>query len=511
MSRLAPFSLPGTEVFTILPPMFWSPDSRFIAFHAGGHLKIVSLSGGAPQAVCRVTTLAVGGSWSRDDVILIGNAAGGVLRCPASGGDATAVTAPAESEIDLLPSFLSDGRHFLFLRVSRSVPERSGIYVGELDAPLDVRRPRLIATGFGAAFVPATDSALGFVVFALDSALYAQRFDERRLELTGEPVRMAERVGSYLDCPFFSASTNTLVHRAPDPDFQLTWFNRHGHQLGCVGHPARFTGLALSPDGNRAVVAKHVPQSTVDQDLWLFDLTRDAPARRMTFEPTLEFWPLWATNDRFVFGCGGGESGVYEQSVCGRRQLLLKTGVTEIPTSVTADLRVLLYSTVAEPAMGWDVWVQLGQGDSAIRAPFIRREFDQRQATLSPDGRWVAYVSNENGPNDVFVAEFRLDERTGAVSAGESLPVSHGGGFAPRWRYDGRELFYLMADGSVMAVEVETEPTFRPGGSRRLFQVPGVIPEWGVTEDGNRFLFAVPVSPPSPFNIVRDWQSALPK
>jgi DNA-binding winged helix-turn-helix (wHTH) protein len=214
MSRLAPFSLPGTEVFTILPPMFWSPDSRFIAFHAGGHLKIVSLSGGAPQAVCRVTTLAVGGSWSRDDVILIGNAAGGVLRCPASGGDATAVTAPAESEIDLLPSFLSDGRHFLFLRVSRSVPERSGIYVGELDAPLDVRRPRLIATGFGAAFVPATDSALGFVVFALDSALYAQRFDERRLELTGEPVRMAERVGSYLDCPFFSASTNTLVHKS---------------------------------------------------------------------------------------------------------------------------------------------------------------------------------------------------------------------------------------------------------------------------------------------------------
>jgi eukaryotic-like serine/threonine-protein kinase len=228
-------------------------------------------------------------------------------------------------------------------------------------------------------------------------------------------------------------------------------------------------------------------------------------------EAKLEFWPVWATNDRFVFGCGAGESGVYEQSVCGRRQLMLRTGVTEIPTSVTADLRVLLYSTVAEPSMGWDVWVQLGQGDSAIRTPLIRREFDQRQAVLSPDGRWVAYVSNENGPNDVFVAEFRLDERTGAVSAGESLPVSQGGGLAPRWRSDGRELFYLMADGSVMAVEVDAERTLRLGRPTRLFQVPGVIPESGVTEDGSRFLFAVPASPPPPFTIVRDWQSALPK
>jgi DNA-binding winged helix-turn-helix (wHTH) protein len=511
MSRLEPFPLPGTDVFTILPPMFWSPDSRFIGFQAGGHLKIVSLSGGAPQVVCDLNGAAVGGSWNRDNVILIGNALGGVLRCPAAGGVTTPVTAPAESEIDLYPSFLSDGRHFLFLRVSRSRPERSGIYVRALDAPPDLPAHRLIATGFGAAFVPATDSAFGFVMFAQDGALYAQRFDERPRELTGQPVRVAESVGSYLDGAFFSASSTTLVHRAPDPNFQLTWFSRHGHDIGRVGEPGRFVGLALSPNGNRALVAKHVPQSTVDQDLWLFDLTRDAMARRMTFEPTLEFWPVWATDDRFVFGCGGGESGIYEQTLCGRRRLFLQTGTTEIPTCVTSDLQMLLYATVAEPAMGWDVWVQLGQGESAIRTPFIRREFDQRQAVLSSDGRWVAYVSNENGPNEVFVAEFQIDTRTGAVSAGESVPVSQGGGFSPRWRGDTRELFYLMGDGSVMSVDVDTTPVFRPGRPRQLFRVAGVIPEWGVTTDGSRFLFAVPVSSPPPFNIVRDWQAALSK
>ncbi len=253
----------------------------------------------------------------------------------------------------------------------------------------------------------------------------------------------------------------------------------------------------------------HCPHSTVDQDLWLYDVTRDATPRRLTFDPTLESWPVWATNDRFVFGCGGGESGVYEQTIDGRRNLILRTGRTEIPTSVTPDLEVLLYATVAEPSMRTDVWVQYGHGDAAIRAPFVRREFDQWQATLSPDRRWVAYVSNENGPNEVFVAKFHADAHSRVASAGESIPISRGGGFAPRWRDDARELFYLTADGSVMSVNIETEPVFRPGDPRLLFKVPGVVPEWGVTKDGARFLFAVPVTPPPPFHIIYGWQSGL--
>jgi hypothetical protein len=220
--QVDPFPLPGTDVFTILPPMFWSPDSQSVAFQSGGQIKIVRLSGGAPQAVCSMDGAAVGGCWNRDNLILLGNAAAGVLKCPASGGIPTPVTTPAQSEIDLYPSFLSDGRRFLFLRVSRSRPEQSGIFIGDLNAPPDVRSDRLIATGFGAAFVPPVDSALGVIVFAQDGMLYAQHFDEQRLEQTGEPVCLADRVGSYLDGAFFSVSARTLVHRSPDPDFQLT-------------------------------------------------------------------------------------------------------------------------------------------------------------------------------------------------------------------------------------------------------------------------------------------------
>ena len=205
----------------------------------------------------------------------------------------------------------------------------------------------------------------------------------------------------------------------------------------------------------------------------------------------------------------GGESGIYEQTIDGPRHLILQTGQTEIPTSVTSDLGVLLYATLADPLTRADVWVQRGVGDTAVRTPFVRREFDQWQATLSPDQRWVAYVSNENGPNEVFVAEFLVDTASGAVSAGPTIPVSKAGGVAPRWRHDGRELLYLAGDGSVMAVDVSHEPVFRAGEPRRLFSVPGAIPEWGLSRDGERFLFAVPVHPPSPFHIIHNWQSGL--
>ncbi len=417
----------------------------------------------------------------------------------------------SEQERHLFPSFLSDGRHFIYLRISRTKPETSGIYTSELGSGSAPIGNRLITTGFGAVFVAGADSELGFIVFARDGSLLAQRFDERRLELIGDPIRVADRVGSYLDWAFFSVSSKTLVYRAPDPDFQLTWFNREGHELGRVGAPARFTELTLSPEGDRALVAMHAPQGTTDQDLWLFDLSRSSFQRRVTFEPTLESSPVWSTNDRFVFGSTGGPSGVYQQTVDGQPQLLFTTGRPEMPTSITPDEGILLFTTPGEAPMGSDVWVRTGKGASAIVRPFLQGEKDESDAQFSPDGRWVAYVSNEGGPNEVFVTEFRFDPRAGTVSPVESIRISESGGIAPRWHRDGRELFYLTPDGSVMAVDVETKREFRPSQAKRLFTVTGVIPEWGVTQDGARFLFAVPVTPPPPFNIVQDWQAALPK
>jgi hypothetical protein len=411
-----------------------------------------------------------------------------------------------------MPSFLSDGRRFIYLRVVRSKPEGSGIYVGDLGSESTGLGERLIATGFPAKYVPAADDGSGFIVFAQDGALYAQRFDEAQLTLTGERRRLADRIGSYLDWASFAVSPTTLVYRAPEPAFQLTWFDRQGRDVGHIGAPEHVAGLALSPDDGHAIVAKHAPQSVVDQDLWLYDLTRRANPTLQTSETSLEFWPLWVTNDRFVYGVGGGETGVYQQTVGGDRQLLFTTDRVAFPTSATGDGRVVLFTTATfrDAARGFDVWVWTAEGSKG-GAPLVARESDQTQAQLSRDGRRVAYVSNESGRNEVFVADVRIDPASGSVSVGESLPISEGGGFAPRWSGDGRELFYLTIDGAVMTVEVDEKGASSSVPPKRLFGVPGVMQEWGVTKDGNRFLFAVPVGPTPPLTVVRDWQAGLPK
>ena len=261
MNTLQPVPLPGTEVFAIIPPVVWSPDSRFVAFDPGYVLKKASVDGGAPQSLCEMPGTAVGGSWNRAGDILLGNALGGLFRCPAAGGRATSVTVAdlSAGERHIFPSFLSDGRRFIYLRISRTNPEVSGIYAGELGADSASLGTRLITTGFGAAYVAATGSGPGAIVFARDGALFAQQFDERRLEVIGDPVRLADGIGSYLDGAFFSVSPKTLVYRAPEPDSRLTWFDRAGKELGRVGTPSRFSGLALSPDGQRALVTTHAP------------------------------------------------------------------------------------------------------------------------------------------------------------------------------------------------------------------------------------------------------------
>ena len=520
MSALAPVALPGTEVFTIVPPMFWSPDSRFIAYEAAGTLKKVGIDGGTPQTICKLPGTAVGGSWNTRGDIMIGNAFGGLVWCHAGGGSAALVSTvnAAEQEIHLVPSFLSDGHHFIYLRISRKKPETSGVYLGELvaaDSNVPARvamAPRdspLIRTGFGATFVPGQNGGRSLILFARDGALFAQPFDERSLTLEGEPIRVADHVGSYLDTAFFSASPQTLVYRAREPDHRLTWFDRSGIEHGHVGRPARFTELALSRNGERALVATHSPQGTVDQDLWLFDLARSEAPQRMTFEPTIERSPLWLNDSEFAFGSHGGPSGVYRQEVGGGPHMLFQSGAPEFPSSAAFAGRVLVYTSLRDGPLGADIWIRTDLGPSARMLALIEREGAQTQAQVSPDHRWLAYVSNEAGPNEVFVAEFHLDPASGDATAVKSIRLSDGGGFAPRWRADGRELFYLKPDGAVMSIEIGATHQILSIAAKRLFAVSSVIPEFGVTPDGSRFLFAVPVEPPAPFNIVQGWQSTV--
>ena len=512
--------VPGGDVNApIVPPLIWSPDSRFLIVMGSRGLKKVSLSGGAPQTIGAGITHAVGGDWNRDDLLLLGNGFGGLLRCAASGGPATHLVDADRSlgEIQLCPSFLTDGRRFIYLRVFRVAPERSGVYVRALDAPSSDIGQHLMTTGFSAAFVSSVDSRRGLIVFARDGSLFAQRFDEERLALVGASHQLAGDIGTYLDGASFAVSPTTLVYRSAEPPFQLTWFDREGREVGRVGAPQDLTGfgtgLALSRDGRRAVVARSaqhtLPDQHVDQRLYLYDVTRDASPRLLTSAASLAGWPLWADERIIYASIGDGEPGVRAQSIDGDRQLLFKNERSEgiVPTSVSADGRVLLFTTATDPALRFDVWVWTVNGPPG-GSPLIEREFDQQQAQLSPDGRRFAYVSNETGRNEVLVADFQLDGTTGRATAGESHPISTGGGFSPRWSADGGELFYLVSDGGIMSVRITAGSGV--GVPARLFTAPGAHPEWGVTADGSQFLLAVPAAPAPPIHIVRDWQAGLP-
>ena len=508
--------LPGTEVAlgAVVPPMFWSPDSRFVAFDASGQLKKVDVTGGSPQTVCAVPAV-IGGSWSQDGVIVVGSPQGGISRCPASGGEASIVTTPDASRQEsahLLPWFLPDGRRFLYLSVSRTAPENSALYVHTVDAPPGTASPiRLIPAGFGAAYVPDGAREQGHLLFMRDGALFAQAFDPVRLQITGEAARIAEPVGSFLDGGFFSASrTGALAFRAPDETLRLTWLNRLGNVLERVGQPGKYSGLALAPEQTRAVVVQRATRSTADSDLWLVDLP-SGRSSRLTFDARLEEQPVWSDDGRRIYFTGSGAIGsLFEQPINGEQEarLLLESPQHKMPTSVSRDGRFLLFTSENGSTRG-DVWVLPLTGERTPY-PLIRRAFDQEQAQFSPDGRWVAYVSNESGRQEVLVRRFEPAAHD-PESAGESVTVSKSGGTAPRWRADGKELFFITPEDAVVSVSVSARSGLEVGSPTTLFNAPGIAADWGVSADGSRFLVMTPErsGASTSLSLIFDWQGML--
>jgi serine/threonine protein kinase/Tol biopolymer transport system component len=500
-----------------IPPVVWSPDSRSFAFDNRGRLSRLDISGGQPQTVCDLPGVAVGGSWNRDGVILVGNITGGILRCPAAGGRASQVTSIDSSRKEsfhLVPSFLPDGRHFLYLRSSRAVSENTGIFVGSLDAkPEEQSTSPLLSVEIGPAYyVPTPGSTSGHVLFPRTSRLFALPFDPQGLMPLGDPVPVVDHVGSYRDTAFFSASrTGVLVYRAADPDLQLTWFDRQGNITARPGDAGRYRNLALSVDGASAALARENPQNPVDQDLWVIDLSRGT-SMRLTFDPSVDEAPVWTEDGRRIVYLSNGFKLVQKAANgTGAEQLVLGNDGWKRPTSVSLDGRFLLYSVQSlSQATKSDLWVLPLSGDPKP-VPFVQDEFDDSDGQFSPDARWVAYVTNESGGNNVFVRAFSGDVRAGSTSAGGKVLVSKGGGAAPRWRRDGKELFYVSASGAVMAVDIDTSQGIKSGVPRTLFKVDGALADWGVSPDGSRFLFAVPAkqSGPAPFSVVLNWQATL--
>jgi eukaryotic-like serine/threonine-protein kinase len=411
------------------------------------------------------------------------------------------------------PWFLPDGRHFLYLRTSDQ-PENGGVYIGSLDAKPEGQDPkRLLITAHQAIYVPSLDSGSGHLLFLRDGTLIAQPFDTKRLELTGEPITVAEQIGSYKEFGFFSASTNGVVafRIGGIEASHLTWPDREGKVLGTVGEQGIYGIPAPSPDGKQAAVERRDPESG-KWSIWLFDFARGTSAR-FTFGSASAQHPIWTPDGkRVIFASDpNGVLDLYQKEANGAKaeELLLKSSEGKGPGSVSPDGRFLMYAAI-NPKTKLDLWVLPLQGNQKPFV-FLQTEFNQGDGHFSPDGRLVAYRSDESGHWEIYVRPFVPDSAATQSAIGGKWQISNGGGIRPWWSPDGKELYYLTPDGKVMVVPVSTSPTFQAGVPKFLFQEQSLRIVGGYTADGKRFLFPISMvqAAQTPFTVVLNWQAEL--
>jgi len=492
---------------------FWSPDSRFIAFFASGKLKKVEVSGAPVQTLCDVRG-GLGGTWNRDGVIVFATqAAIGLSRVSTTGRELATLTtldASREEAAHWFPSFLPDGRHFLYeIRSGRK--DLSGIYLGSLDGAV---KQRLLDADTKAVY------ASGYLLFGREGVLLAQPFDADKQQLTGEPFPIAERIASDPISPrSLNASvsdTGVLVFdsSANRQSSQILWVDRGGKQIGgSLGVWVGGWGPRLSPDEQR-VASERLDTQTGSGDIWLSDVTGENAAR-FTFEGTA-LWPVWSPDgSRIAWGSTrGGSRDLYQKSAsrAGQDELLLKSDQNKLPTDWSRDGRFIVYLRL-DSKTKYDVWVLPLTGDQKP-FPFLQTEVYEGAARLSPDERWMAYVSDESGRFEVYVQSF--------PGGGGKRQVSAGGGIGPVWRRDGKELFYYSADGKLMVVEVKTAAApaaaFEAGAPVSLFEfrigtASVTTPPYSVTGDGRRFLIQtiVDTEASAPLTVVTNWAAGLKK
>jgi serine/threonine protein kinase/Tol biopolymer transport system component len=501
-------------------PFFWSPDSRFVAFLSDGALKKIDVNGGPPQTVADKVPGVAGGSWNRDDVILFGTGRG-IMRVAAAGGTPSLVTTPAAGEVaHAFPVFLPDGRRFLYLRAGLESGARA-IHVGALDAAPDQQsRTPLLRTDYGAAVAPTVNANAVQVLFLRQGTLLAQSMDVRQLTLTGEPMPVAEQVAGVSSSAVghFSVSQNgSLLHRtATGGNYQLTWFDREGNNVGTGAEPARYGTLKLSPDGTRAAsVIVDLRSNTAD--IWQIDLDKGM-SQRFTFDAGADAQPVWSPDGQRI-AWQANRSGVWSllqrpANGSGNEEILYIFPEKSYPPSLTDwshDGRFLVYGAAG------DIFALPLAVDAAGRrvpVPVVKTPTNEFGAYVSPDGRWIAYMSSESGRQEIYVQGFSAGS---APTAGKWV-VSKGTRGMARWRSDSRELLFLSLEGAVMSVDVSAKGVFEASAPRKLFQLPlallGVTQNPGtvtdVTRDGQRILLTLPVEERArqELSVVLNWQQA---
>jgi Tol biopolymer transport system component len=525
--------LAGTESENPLqPPVYWSPDSRFIVFSSNpgpftpGQLKKLDISGGPPTVICDVRGVVVGVTWNRDGVIVFGdNVVRGLLRVSAEGGVATPLTVidPSRGEnFHLYPQFLPDGKHFLYYRASNK-PEYQGTYVGTIDAKPEEQSLKLVMlSDRQATYTASLIGGPGRLLFMRDTTLFAQPFDPGSFQLTGESVPVADQVGSFApaNVGLYSVSENgVLAYRvgAGGDQVQLTWYDPQGKVTGTLGDKGAYRNPAVSPDGTRVAVTQLDRSTSGGSNIWVLDIARGNNIK-VTFNAGGNDFPVWSPDGKSILFASNraGHMDLYLKGAdgSGEERLVFKSELEKRPTSWSKDGRFLLFQS-AEPKTRDDIWVlpdPSGSAGNAKPVPYLRTEFQEGVATFSPDGRWIAYVSEESGAGEAYVRPFYPDRIAESAAGGRWL-ISKGAFFQlPRWRSDGGELFYRAPSLQVMSAKVRTEKAFEASPARPLFATPLQFPG-DVTSDGKRFLFPSPEgsNAPSPFTVVTNWQAVLKK
>jgi serine/threonine protein kinase len=509
LDSLASRMLPGTEN---PGTPFWAPDSRQLAFSSNGKLMKIDVTGGPATTITNSGVLR-GGTWSQDDVILFSDGTR-LQRVSAAGGTPTPVTELEKSRNEsshYFPQFLPDGHRFLYLAQSGDA-EKSGIFAGDLQSndKKDARKLVLQSSTMALYVEPAG----GYLLFVRESTLMAQPFDAGKLQTTGDAVPVAEHVDSpQIGYGYFGASRNGALAYATGgsaADLQITWLDHSGRAAGTVGKPADVQTPRLSPNGKMVAVDRLDPQ-TGKRDIWLHDLARGTE-QRLTFANDNQF-PVWSPDNlRIAYVQRAGmDMKVMVKSADGAGQEEVLESAIKAPQDWTSDGRSLISATSsAKPKTGSDLWaLPLSGGKPAGKpVPLRETEFREWHGRVSPDARWLAYMSNESKRDEVYVVGF--------PSLSGHWQISVDGGMFPVWSRDGRELYFLNLNGTkMMAARIEPGAPFQAGVPKPLFDVrmgASNNRSYDVSVD-SRFLVASPAEQTAavPMTIILNWQAGLKK
>ncbi|HEY3176325.1 MAG TPA: protein kinase [Candidatus Polarisedimenticolia bacterium] len=469
--ELAPRRIQGTEGATY---PFWSPDSAMIGFFAGGKLKKVPVSGAPVVSLCEALQ-GRGGTWSRDGTILFAPTAnGGLYSVSSSGGPSKQETAPdpkVGSYTDRWPEFLPDGRRYLYMSWSDTEKAQRGIYTGTLGSP--DHKLLLPIAGMVRYVAP------GYLLYRREDLLMSHPFDEKSLSFTGEPTVIASEVAHLSASGHASFSVSgegtLLYNRGGGAETQLVWTDRTGIEIGRVDAAGDIApnSIELSPDGGRIACERSVGDA---RNIWILDLARGTNDR-LTFGDFSEDSPVWSPDGRTIVfdSTRGGRWQIFEKPTdgSGQEKLLIDPNSDNLVMhDWSADGRYIVYDALFART-GWDLWV-LPMFGARKPFPYRQTEFTEEMAQISPDGRWIAYGSDESGRREIYVGSF--------PEGGGRWQISTGGGGYPRWSRDGKELFYLSKESQMMRVPiVQGSAGLSPGVPAPLFRI--LLPEQPFTRD----------------------------